>query len=165
MAVANTKSTYIGNADAVPPVLTSGYLHGSRLRHSTATVEILAADDNNSVYRMVRLPSNAIVTRIEVMNDAITGGTDYDIGLYDTLADGSAVVDVNAYGDAIDMSSARTLPLDVSFEILDIDKVEKRLFEVLGLSADSNQFYDLCYTGVVVGTAAGTLTMRVTYSL
>lgn len=74
MAVANTKSTAITNADSTQPhTPVPAYLSGPALRCSIGTAEVAAADDNGSVYRMVRIPSGAVVVRIEVMNDSIAG--------------------------------------------------------------------------------------------
>ncbi len=164
MAVANTKSTVITNADATPRVANSSYLEHAKLRVCVATVETAAADDNGSVYRMCRVPSGARIHRIQVANDAITAGTDYDIGIYKNAADGGAVVDADAFASAVDLSSA--LPMtDYTFEAQNIDKIEKRMFEMAGvaLSADPGLEYDICLTGNVVGSAAVTISMRVEY--
>lgn len=165
MAVANTKSTFITNSDATPPVLTSAYLARASVRCAVATAEVAAADDDGSVYRMVRVPSNAIVLGVEVLNDALTGGTVYDIGVYQTAQNGGAVVDADLIATNLDMSTARTLPLDATFEVLDIDKVEKRLWELLGLTADPSRDYDICFTADTVGSGAGTLSMRFFYAI
>lgn len=160
MAVANTKSTAITNADASPRVPNSGFVTGGGPQFSVDTVEVAAADDDNSVYRFARISSGVRVHKLEILNDAITGGTDYNLGLYSTAADGGAVVDDNLWGDAITMATARVVPLDATFEALDIANVEKRVWELLGLSEDPFLEYDVVLTGITVGTAAGTLSMR-----
>jgi hypothetical protein len=166
MGVANTKSTGVTNADSTQPRLpTAGYLVGANIKMSVGTVEVAAADDNDSVYRMVRLPSNAIVYRIETMNDAITGGTDFDIGLYKIETDGGLVADKDRFASAIDMSTARSLALDAGFEALGIEQVEKRLWELLGLASDPQTSYDLSYHANTVGSGAGTLSMRVMWAV
>jgi hypothetical protein len=58
MGVVNTKATLIGNADSVPPTLTNSHMNGY-LREMPGTVEVAAADSDGSVYRLVRVPSNA----------------------------------------------------------------------------------------------------------
>ncbi len=166
MAVANTKSTAVSNADATQPrIINPSYLAGGNLRMSVGKVEVAAADDDGSVYRMVRLPANAIIYRIEVLNDAITAGTGYDIGLYNTPDNGSTAINDDVFATTIDMSSARALPLDAMFEVLDIDQVEKRLFELAGLTADPMKEYDICFTADTVGSGAGTLAMRVVWTV
>ena len=162
MGVVNTKSLAVTNSDSDSPRLaTPGYLAGARPQMSMGTVEIAAADSDTSVYRMVRLPSNAVIYRIEILNDVITGGTSYDLGFYQINDNGGAVVDADIYATAIDMTVARSLPFDASFEVLDIANIEKRVWEVLGLSADPQRLYDLCFTANTVGTGAGTISMRV----
>lgn len=162
MAVANTKSTAITNADATNPrVINPSFLSGANLRCSIGYAEVAAADDNASVYRCVRLPSNAVVQRVEVLNDAITAGTSYDVGIYKTADGGGAVVDADLFASALDMTSERYLPLDAMFERLDIDQMEKRLFEHAGLTTDPKIEYDVCFTANVVGSAAGTVALRV----
>lgn len=162
MAAVNTKSTAITNADSTQPhTPVPSYLAGPALRCSIGVAEVAAADDDNSVYRFVRLPSGAVVLRIEVLNDAITAGTSYDLGLYKTARDGAAVVDADVFATAIDMSTERLLPFDAMFEVQNIDKSEKRLWEHAGLSADPFIEYDVALTANTVGSAAGTIVLRV----
>ncbi len=165
MAVVNTKSTAISNADASPAVLNNPRVVNGFLRESVGTVEVAAGDDNDSVFRFVRVPSNARISTVEIACDAITGGTDYDVGVYDTAAAGGAVVSVNLFGDAIDLSSALAFT-DVTYETTATNKskVDQELWQLLGLTSDPAKFYDICATGVTVGTAAGTISMRVRFA-
>lgn len=166
MGVVNTKSTAVTNADSSQPRLaTPSYLSRTNLMMSIGTVEVAAADSDTSVFRFVQLPSNAVIYRIELLNDAIAGGTDYDLGLYKIATDGGLAADQDVFGTTIDMSAARSLPLDAMFEVLGIEKIEYRLWELLGLSADSQTAYDVCLTGNTVGTGAGTLSVRVMWGV
>lgn len=165
MAVANTKSTIITNADATPRVLTTSKITGGRyLREAAATVETAAADDDGSVYRMVRVPSSARISQILYANDAITSGTVYDLGVYRTAADGGAVVSQELFASDLDLSSAHALT-DITFEATatDISKIEQELWQRLGLSTDPGVMYDICFTGSTVGSAAGTISLLVRY--
>lgn len=166
MAVVNTKSTAITNADATPPVLTSSYISGGVLRESVGTVEAAAADDNDSIYRMVRVPSHARICNIWLASDAVTGSSDVNVGLWQTAANGGAVVNENLFADAVDLSSA-TAFTDVLLEttVTDKDKVEKRLWELAGLSADPMRDYDICLKAVAAASAAGTYSMRVVWTI
>ena len=163
MAVANTKSTIITNGDATPPVLTSSKITGGMYtREAVGTVEVAAADDDGSVYRMVRVPSNARISKVEYANDAMTAATVYDLGVYRTAADGGAVVSQEAFASDLDLSSAHALT-DVTFEATatDISKIEQELWQRLGLTSDPGVMYDICFTGSTVGSAAGTISLRV----
>jgi len=160
MAVANTKSGLITNLDATPPVVNDIRVAGGAVRCQAATVEVAAADDAASTFRLFRIHSSDRIDKIELLNDAITAGTSYDLGVYKTAADGGAVVDADVFGTAIDMSSARVTPLDATFEALNIDQIAKKLWEVLALASDPDLMYDIVLTANTPGTAAGTISGR-----
>lgn len=166
MGTANTKSTVITNADATTPTTNNGYLSRATVFEAAGVVEVAAADDNNSVYRFARVPSNAYVTGLNLSCDAITGGTDYNFGIHQTAANGGAVVTDNLFADAVDLSTAL-----VNSNILfkgtgpDIANGEKRLWELLGLTSDPKREYDVTATGITVGTGAGTILLRVRYAV
>lgn len=160
MAVVNTKSTIVTNLDSTPAKQNALNVAGARLREQVATVELAAADDDGSVYRFFRVRSSDRASSIEVFNDAITSGTSFDLGVYRTAADGGAVVDADLWGSAISMASARVAPLDVTFEAADIANIEKSIWQLLGLSADPQIEYDIALTANTVGSAAGTIALR-----
>lgn len=163
MAVANTKSTHITNADATPPVLTSDYISRGALYEAVGTVETLAADDASSVYRLVRVPSNARITSILLASDAITGATASDVGVYQTAANGGAVVDADEFANDVNISGATAFTEVINQAVAaEISDVEKRLWEKIGETADTLRDYDICVTVNDV-TAAGTISMKVKY--
>ncbi len=162
MAVANTKSTEIANLDAKPPVAGDRLLSGGRVRKKLATVEVAAADDDGSVYRLFRVGSGWHIHSIRLFNDAITGGTAFDVGLY--AIDDGAAVDDDAYASAVNLTSAGTTGTEVAFEVRDIAQAENKVWQDAGLSADSKTSYDLSLTGDTVGTAAGTITAILGYT-
>ncbi|MFN3856542.1 MAG: hypothetical protein ACK4RV_02250 [Caulobacter sp.] len=162
MAVANTKSTVVTGADSTPRVLSNPHLARGTLIETVGVCEVAAADDNASVYRFVRVRSSDRISEIMLANDAITGGTDYDVGIYETAAYGGAVVSKDVFADGLDVSSAVAFR-DVLYHdaAANIDKAEKRVWEWLGLSADPQKDYDIAATGNTVGSGAGTLALRV----
>lgn len=165
MAVANTKSTLITNADATPPVLTTASTSQGRVFAASGTVETLAADDAASVYRLCRVPSNARILSVLLGSDAITGASASDVGVYQTAANGGAVVDADFFADDVDISSA-TAFTEVILERVatDIAKCEMPLWQLLGLTSDPSRDYDIAVTVNDV-TAAGTISMKILYSL
>lgn len=165
MATVNTKSTAITNADATQPRIQSqDWIQKAGVFATVATVEVAAADDNNSVYRMVRVPSGARIHSIAIVSDAITAGTSYDVGVYKTAGDGAgAVVDADLFAAALDLSFGNTAPVDITYAARDIADIEKRLWELLGLTSDPHKDYDICLTAGTVGTGAGTISLRVEY--
>jgi hypothetical protein len=160
MAVENRKSTIVANKDLSPAKANDNVLDGGRLKAFHATVEVAAADDDGSTYRLFRVHSSWLVSRIDIFNDAITGGVSYDVGLYQTQENGGAVKNATAYASAVDMSAARVAPLDVTFEARNIDQMERKVWQDAGDLADPNRFYDVVLRANTVGTAAGTISAR-----
>lgn len=173
MAVANTKSTAITNADATPPVPTNRAIAGAPILISKGVVEVAAADDDNSVYRIARLPSNAVIHSIRILNDAITGSTSWDVGIYRTAEDGGAVVDDDLFASAVDINAGTTAWLELRYEAATtavIDHAERPLWYIADLGAatyasDPNLQFDLCLTANTVGSAAGTILVEVHWSV
>lgn len=170
MGVVNTKSTVITNADATPVVLNKAGLAKGRLIRAVGTVAVAATDSGTSVYRFVRIPSNAIVTSIMLFNDDIDSGTaiTFDVGLHKTLADGGAALDADVFATAIaTCQSANTTGVQVRFEAADINGVEKRAWELGALTADPAAEYDVTMTlgGTLTGIQAGDLTLVVDYTV
>lgn len=78
---------------------------GDNLKVAVNTEEIAAADSDGSVYRFFKgWSSQRRIHKILLFNDAITGGTDYDIGLY--KSDLGAVIDKDCFADGLDLSVA-----------------------------------------------------------
>ena len=166
MGVANTKSTAITNGDATPQVKTHCSLQHGRLHESVATVEIAAADDNDSIYRMVRLHTSWRLSELTRYNDAITSGTDFNVGFFDTAENGGAVILESALADAVSLASASVTGVSEMYEAgggIGVEDIEQKVYEMCGLSTDPNKWVDLCYKGVAVGSGAGTLSVRCRY--
>jgi hypothetical protein len=172
MAVANTKSAAITNMDATPPVLNNRSGTRAPAYIAVQTLETAAADDDNSVYRFFRLPSNAKIYSIAVLNDAITSGTSWNCGLWDTAANGGAVVDADLFASAVDLSAGTAAWLELRFEAATsgpIEYADYELWRIADLGAatytvDPQKEWDLCLQGVTVGSSASTITLRIIYS-
>ena len=141
---------------------------GSNLKVVKWNFEVAAADDNDSVYRVARLPANAIPIYGEVYADAITSGTDWDLGLYKPGV-GGAVVDIDLLADGLDIASgeAITAGLEVLTNLGGADPVGnfgKTLWELLGLTKPNRGDYDLAWTARAVGSAAGTVSGFLIYA-
>lgn len=165
MAVVNTLSTNISKAEsAMGNKLSSARLHHGRIRESVGTVEVAAGDDDGSVYRFMRVHSSWRISELLVACDAITGATAYDIGLYNVAA--GAAVDDDLFASAVNISGGLAAYTEQLLEsgTVGIDDVEKSIWELLGLTSDPNLEYDLCMTGDTVGSAAGTISVKVRYS-
>ena len=121
------------------------------------------ADDNLSVYRLFKdIHPELILTKLDVLNDAITSGTDFDLGLYKPLNDGigGAAINRDVFADGMDLSSANTdrgSPTD-GMQTVGIEDSQKRIYEHAADTFDTKEIgYDIALTGVVVGSSVGTI--------
>lgn len=163
MAVVNSKSTVITNLDAVPQTINNSYLARGTVLEAVGIATIAAADDDTSVYRICRVPSNARITSLKLNNAAITGATAYVAGFYDiaSVNSGAVIGSGNQLMTTKDISAGLTVPT----ECLTVTAAnsEKRVWELLGLSADPGKSYDICLTANTVGSGAGSVGVRVQY--
>lgn len=77
---------------------------GVNLRLRTITCEIAATDAAGDVKRLFTVGAHEIPVQCLILNDALTGATDVDLGLY--RPNGGAVVDKDALADGLDIASA-----------------------------------------------------------
>lgn len=160
MAVVDKKGALnLANLDSSPSVMVNAKTSNGALVKQVEYVAVASGDDNNSIYRIARVPSNAVISKLSTLyHTAITGGTDYNIGF--AYANG-AVIDDNALIDADDFSSAGSVALLSSIALTNIGK---EVWELAGLTADPHGLIDIIATGITVGTADGTIACEVIYS-
>lgn len=163
MAVENKKSTIVTNGDANPPALTDSYIHEGRVLKQAGIAAVAAADDDNSTYRLHRVPSNARISSLKIQHGVITGGSDFDLGAYETADNGGAVKDADILADGLDLSSARSVPTEVLG--VGAGDTEKRLWELLGESEDPHRDYDIVLTANTVGSAAQNVRVEIEYQV
>lgn len=161
MAVVTTKSTAITNADAKPQVLSLPFISRGKLHQSIGYVAAANGDSIGSQYRLCRVRSGDRMSGVKVFNDAVTSGA-ANVGLYDTLANGGAVVSVSLFAAALSIATANKTGTDVLYSSIALASMEKRVWELLGLSADPGKEYDLVLTLTAATTAAGTVGAHVT---
>lgn len=129
------------------------------------TASVAAGDDDTSVYRVLfDIPSNAVPLNININNTAVTGGTDYDIGLYETNS--GAVIDADILADGVSMASARTIAVvnNVGMTTIAIANGTQTL-GTLSAQTNVSSSYDIVLTANTVGTAAGTIRVTATFAL
>ena len=73
------------------------------------------------------------------------------------------MVDADFFASAVDLSSGRTAGLDITQEAMNIEAGAKAVWQQRGLSADPNLWYDVAATANTVGSAAGTITLKMSY--
>ena len=138
--------------------------NGAKFQTIIETVEIASGDDNGSKYRVARLQANAVIKEIKILCDAITGGTDYDLGIYEVPeTNDGAVIDKDCFMDGQTLASAsKTIN---GFNVVDIANYGKQVWELAGLTEATSKSVDIVLTGNTAGSADGTVTIQVTYAL
>lgn len=166
MAIVDKSGTInnLSSIDTANNKVAENVTSGGKIRIIRDTVEIAAADDDGSKYRLARIPANAILKEITIACDAITGGTDFDLGFYDVPeANSGAVISVDALVDGQTLATASRV-LDGTSNV-GIADLHKKAWELAGLSEATTKLVDIVLTGNTVGTAAGTVTVTTIYSL
>lgn len=138
----------------------AAFVHGENEIVMVGLVSIAAADDDGSIYRIFKnVPPSLIPVEIKLMNAAITGCTDVELGLYEPLEAGGAVIDLDILMGTLDISSGKTeaSPGNGLGAVAFADR-QKRLFELAGHTlATRKTGYDIALTANTVGSAAGTV--------
>jgi hypothetical protein len=124
--------------------------------------EVAAADSDGSIYRLFKVNGNMIPVQIDINCDAITGASSYDLGLYNTLENGGAVQDANAFMSAIDISAGAAIGSEKNGLVsMTIANIGKEVYELAGdADATPEMEYDLALTANTVGSGSGTIAVR-----
>lgn len=150
---------YIDSLVAAGKLGNGALVNGGALQAMPFTFEVAAADSDGSVYRIAKnINPDLIPVKMEIYNDAITAGTNYDLGLYESGV-GGAVIDKDCFAEGLDMSSAavKASPKD-GMKDVDVANLQKKIYEHGGHTIATKKLgYDIALTGDTVGSAAGTI--------
>lgn len=146
---------------------------GTNLLVAFSTFELAAADDDGSVYRIWTMNKSIIPIDIKVACDAITSGTDFELGLYyPKLVKAGVVINKGLFmtgqtlASAVDFGNPTALD---GMDAVDIANYGKPLWQLAGHTIEganptSVPQYDFAYTGDTVGSAAGTVSTVMYYA-
>lgn len=161
------KSTSITNLDASPPVPnTAGRGAPGFIKAVNGYVTVSASMAAGSTYRLVRLPSNAVIKLLQFESEA-QGAGKFQLGVYysDSTVDGtpqtvtpSTAISVKLFADDIDCASA-VLPGDKTFYTgggYTLNKRDQPLWQAAGLSADPGGYLDIVATVHTTDVTTGT---------
>lgn len=135
----------------------------------TENVAIEATDADADTFTVGVIPSSAVIQRgsSDMSCTAITGGTDYDLGIHEIDLGATnwigAAVDADLFTDGDDLSSAAD-GID-PFQSIAAGDMGKPLWELLGLSADTKKSYLIVLTANTAGTAAGNVYLELGYTV
>lgn len=113
---------------------------------------------NGTVHIIGQVSPFDIYVGCEWGNDAVTAGSDYQLGLYDTTQKG-AVLDADCFITQSNLQSAQVSNYADS-GIATLANYGKMMYEILGLTraqAVNSGAYDVAWTGNVAGSGTGTL--------
>ena len=139
---------------------------GGQVRELAITFEVAAADSDGSIYKLARIPANAVITKAELNCDAIAGSTDWDLGFYDD--DEATAVDADILADGVDINAGAALGSEVNMlgngSTYGVDDIGKKVWEILGKTiSNKKEGYILALTANTVGSADGTVSLRLQY--
>ncbi len=174
MAIVNTISTELTNLAATPIVVNDIHDNGGRVRIKSATVAVASGDDDDSTFRFFRVRSGHKIISLQCRCDLITAMTDVDCGLY--TINGGAAVDSDLYSDNNTLAVATpALPhINATAPFLElrwgdavtanINDVNNKVWEDLGLSEDPGLEYDVVLLANTVGSANGDIALTMLYT-
>lgn len=166
MATEALKSPVITNRDASPRVTSGAHLSDGLVHETYGHVTTTSGVTTGSTYRLCSVPSNARVSEILISTAAMGGSSAADIGLYQTTANGGAVVDADFFAAAATLVSALTnSQIAMTQTVNTITKQGQRVWEALGLSADTLRSYDVVLTTTATITTGGLVGVKVRYTL
>lgn len=164
MAVVSTKSSQITNRDALPRVISNGFLTKAAKKQARGVVTAVSGDSIASKYYFCSIPSNALVSAVLVSCPDIGTTGAMDLGLYKSPDDGGAVVDADFFKAALSVSGGALAKSDQTYgNVITIANAEKRIWEHLGLTSDPGLMYDVVGTLTAAQDAGGAILVEVDY--
>jgi hypothetical protein len=144
------------------------FLRGANIKALVTTLEVAAADDDGSVYRLFTLDKSARPLMLLIANDALTAGTVYDVSIYAEGVAGAVIADA-ALASVLDLSTAHVMgPSTALNGLKSVDQADlgKTMYELAGhTSINARDNYDIGLTADTVGSAAGTITAFLLFAL
>lgn len=172
----NLKSTVLTNRDAIPKVLTDGFLSGGTASESVGSVQVGTSDAAGSFYRLVQVPSNGRVDSIRWQSQALSNSCALDVAVWypTTIPTGGANFIPAACATIIISSSSfatnllaglAVQPTDVTNQSgnYSIPLQETPLWNVLGFTSDPEISFDIGFSVRVATGAAGYVGLKIAY--
>jgi len=162
--MANASSELISNRALTPRVANQPYNNARIKTTGVGIIEVSTASDVGHILRFCQVASNAVIKQVLLSCDAVAVSGAMDLGLYQTVDNGSAVVDADYFASAQVVTSA-LVDTNVAHEsaVYGIEDKDKPLWEALGLASDPGIWYDVAGTVTTDMGGAGTLCVEVTY--
>lgn len=180
MATSALKSAAITNLDAIPlSYASAGEGAAARVQSIEGFVTANTGDAAGSTYRMVRLPTNAKVKKVELRAACVTAGAaDVNVAFSDSTTDGTdaylqgTIPQVSAannklFGAAQSLTGGINVPADLTFANATNFPAGSRmqpLWQVLGFNSDPGGMFDILLVVTTAVTTGGAVAVRVEYA-
>lgn len=161
MAVVNTKSTRVTNADAAVQTLDKIVVNHGRKRSTVGFASAVSGDSIASTYRLARVNSAWRINAIRLYCSAITTCAG-SFGLYKIASAGGAVVGAATYATGQSLATAVTAT-DITYVTKAITAIENQVWQDAALTSDPNVWYDLTCTLTAAAGSNGTIAVEVEY--
>jgi len=166
--MANKNSTLVSNLFAKPQVANDVQeLHG-RKRVALGTIALEAADlSATDTVMLCPIPSNAVITSIQIANDDLdTGATNtFDLGVYtaNNAGDTFTAVDDDCYVTASTQLRAAATFTELRWETLNINTLGQKVWEDAGATEDPGDQYFIGMLFDAAGDQAGDISFIIEY--
>lgn len=134
---------------------------GEEVMEMIQAVTITNGNSSGSVFRLFNsVPAKYYLDDVEILNPAVAGVTDVDLGFY--LPEFGAVVNQNVLGDALDLSSAHNYPTPLHcLNNLSIAQRVQPLWQIDGAAFDKEpNALDMALTLQSNATATATIYVK-----
>tara|TARA_R110000787_G_scaffold130113_1_gene242044 strand:+ start:20 stop:499 length:480 start_codon:yes stop_codon:yes gene_type:complete len=151
-------STLIANYEASPIVMNDAALLSGSVRIAQGNVALAAGDTGNAdIVMLAPIPSQAVVTSIQVGSDALGGSCTYDIGIYTSAG---AVKDIDIFATSVADGAAIA---ELRYEALGLETTGQRLHVQAGDTVDPGGYYYIAATFDAAGGSAGDMAFMIQY--
>lgn len=151
-------STLIENYEASPIVMNDAALLSGSVRIAQGNVALEAGDTGNAdIVMLAPIPSQAVVTSIQVGSDALGGSCTYDIGIYTSAG---AVKDIDIFATSVADGAAIA---ELRYEALGLETTGQRLHVQAGDTVDPGGYYYIAATFDAAGGSAGDMAFMIQY--
>jgi len=155
MAVVRVK---LSDLATTPDALEVG---GSDVISFVSSFTITNGDSIGSIYEIANVPSGYVPIQIQLNSAAVASCNDTDIGLYETEAEGGAVIDENILADALDFSAGIAIGSELNcLKDLTVAKIGYTFSQIAGDVTGERQSYTLAATINVAATGTGKVYVR-----
>ena len=151
-------STLIANYEASPIVMNDAALLSGTVRIAQGNIALAAGDTGNAdIVMLAPIPSQAVVTSIQVGSDALGGSCTYDIGIYTSAG---AVKDIDIFATSVADGAAIA---ELRYEALGLETTGQRLHVQAGDTVDPGGYYYIAATFDAAGGSAGDMAFMIQY--